>query len=58
MCTSVSASVGLLLGAQTGQVMQAFFKGASGQTTKTQREKAGAGNSTEKKAKAVPWVEK
>uniref|UniRef100_A0A3Q3WP69 AAA+ ATPase domain-containing protein n=1 Tax=Mola mola TaxID=94237 RepID=A0A3Q3WP69_MOLML len=36
--------------------MQAFFKGASGQTTKTQREKAG--NSTEKKAKAVPWVEK
>ncbi|CAG01152.1 unnamed protein product [Tetraodon nigroviridis] len=38
--------------------MQAFLKGATVQTTKLQKEKAGAGSSSEKKAKAVPWVEK
>uniref|UniRef100_A0A7N8XGG0 Replication factor C (activator 1) 4 n=1 Tax=Mastacembelus armatus TaxID=205130 RepID=A0A7N8XGG0_9TELE len=38
--------------------MQAFLKGATGQTTRPQKDKAAAGPSTEKKAKAVPWVEK
>lgn len=43
---------------QKRQVMQAFLKGATVQTTKLQKEKALAGSSTEKKVKAVPWVEK
>uniref|UniRef100_A0A672Z3L2 Replication factor C (activator 1) 4 n=1 Tax=Sphaeramia orbicularis TaxID=375764 RepID=A0A672Z3L2_9TELE len=38
--------------------MQAFLKGATAQSTKPQKDKATAGPSTEKKAKAVPWVEK
>lgn len=38
--------------------MQAFLKGATVQTSKLQKEKAVAGSSTEKKVKAVPWVEK
>ncbi|XP_062306511.1 replication factor C subunit 4 [Osmerus eperlanus] len=37
--------------------MQAFFKGPSGQVPRPQKDK-GAGSSGEKKAKAVPWVEK
>lgn len=40
------------------QVMQAFLKGATVQTTKLQKDKASAGSSAEKKVKAVPWVEK
>lgn len=38
--------------------MQAFLKGATVQSSKSQKDKAAAGPSTEKKAKAVPWVEK
>lgn len=38
--------------------MQAFLKGATVQATRPQKDKAAAGPSTEKKAKAVPWVEK
>ncbi|XP_078115599.1 replication factor C subunit 4 isoform X1 [Sander vitreus] len=38
--------------------MQAFLKGATVQTTRSQKDKAAAGLSTEKKAKAIPWVEK
>ncbi|GLD65342.1 replication factor C subunit 4 [Lates japonicus] len=38
-------------------VMQAFLKGATVQTTRPQKDKT-AGPSTEKKTKAVPWVEK
>uniref|UniRef100_A0A8P4KJJ6 AAA+ ATPase domain-containing protein n=1 Tax=Dicentrarchus labrax TaxID=13489 RepID=A0A8P4KJJ6_DICLA len=38
--------------------MQAFLKGATVQSTRPQKDKAAAGPSTEKKAKAVPWVEK
>lgn len=38
--------------------MQAFLKGATGQAARPQKDKAVAGPSTEKKAKAVPWVEK
>ncbi|XP_028443587.1 replication factor C subunit 4 isoform X1 [Perca flavescens] len=41
-----------------GGVMQAFLKGATVQTTRSQKDKAAAGLSTEKKAKAIPWVEK
>lgn len=43
---------------QKRQAMQAFLKGATVQTTKIQKEKTLAGSSTEKKARAVPWVEK
>uniref|UniRef100_A0A3B4VKD4 Replication factor C (activator 1) 4 n=1 Tax=Seriola dumerili TaxID=41447 RepID=A0A3B4VKD4_SERDU len=38
--------------------MQAFLKGATVHSTRPQKDKAAAGPSTEKKAKAVPWVEK
>uniref|UniRef100_A0A3P9BYG1 Replication factor C subunit 4 n=1 Tax=Maylandia zebra TaxID=106582 RepID=A0A3P9BYG1_9CICH len=38
--------------------MQAFLKGATGQAARPQKDKAVAGPSAEKKAKAVPWVEK
>ncbi|XP_060934386.1 replication factor C subunit 4 [Limanda limanda] len=38
--------------------MQAFLKGATVQTTRPQKDKSAAGLSTEKKAKAIPWVEK
>ncbi|KAM6921205.1 replication factor C subunit 4 [Xenentodon cancila] len=38
--------------------MQAFLKGATVQMSKPQRDKAAAGASSEKKTKAVPWVEK
>uniref|UniRef100_A0A3Q3AGM2 Replication factor C (activator 1) 4 n=1 Tax=Kryptolebias marmoratus TaxID=37003 RepID=A0A3Q3AGM2_KRYMA len=38
--------------------MQAFLKGATVQTSRPQKDKAAAGPSAEKKAKAVPWVEK
>lgn len=38
--------------------MQAFLKGATAQSSKPQKDKAAAGPSNEKKAKAVPWVEK
>uniref|UniRef100_A0A672GYQ2 AAA+ ATPase domain-containing protein n=1 Tax=Salarias fasciatus TaxID=181472 RepID=A0A672GYQ2_SALFA len=40
--------------------MQAFLKGTSGPTSKSQKDKAAAaaGPSTEKRARAVPWVEK
>uniref|UniRef100_A0A3P8U858 Replication factor C (activator 1) 4 n=1 Tax=Amphiprion percula TaxID=161767 RepID=A0A3P8U858_AMPPE len=38
--------------------MQAFLKGATVQATRPQKDKAAAGPSTEKKAKAIPWVEK
>ncbi|XP_033937197.1 replication factor C subunit 4 [Pseudochaenichthys georgianus] len=38
--------------------MQAFLKGATVQTSRPQKDKAAAGPGTEKKAKAVPWVEK
>uniref|UniRef100_A0A3Q3J723 AAA+ ATPase domain-containing protein n=1 Tax=Monopterus albus TaxID=43700 RepID=A0A3Q3J723_MONAL len=38
--------------------MQAFLKGATVQPTRPQKDKTAAGPSTEKKAKALPWVEK
>ncbi|XP_029355151.1 replication factor C subunit 4 [Echeneis naucrates] len=38
--------------------MQAFLKGATAHTARPQKDKTAAGPSTEKKAKAVPWVEK
>uniref|UniRef100_A0A3Q4MNN5 Replication factor C (activator 1) 4 n=1 Tax=Neolamprologus brichardi TaxID=32507 RepID=A0A3Q4MNN5_NEOBR len=38
--------------------MQAFLKGATVQAARPQKDKAVAGPSAEKKAKAVPWVEK
>uniref|UniRef100_A0A3P9PAG1 Replication factor C subunit 4 n=1 Tax=Poecilia reticulata TaxID=8081 RepID=A0A3P9PAG1_POERE len=38
--------------------MQAFLKGATIQTSRPQKDKVTAGPSAEKKAKAVPWVEK
>uniref|UniRef100_A0A1A7X5K0 Replication factor C subunit 4 n=1 Tax=Iconisemion striatum TaxID=60296 RepID=A0A1A7X5K0_9TELE len=38
--------------------MQAFLKGASVQTSRPQKDKAAAGSNAEKRAKAVPWVEK
>uniref|UniRef100_A0A3B3US38 Replication factor C (activator 1) 4 n=2 Tax=Poecilia TaxID=8080 RepID=A0A3B3US38_9TELE len=38
--------------------MQAFLKGATIQTSRPQKDKVTAGPSGEKKAKAVPWVEK
>ncbi|KAK2836045.1 hypothetical protein Q5P01_016529 [Channa striata] len=38
--------------------MQAFLKGVTVQTTRPQKDKAAAGASTEKRAKAIPWVEK
>ncbi|XP_060887266.1 replication factor C subunit 4 [Labrus mixtus] len=38
--------------------MQAFLKGATVQSTRPQKDKAAAGPGTEKRAKAVPWVEK
>ncbi|XP_049444043.1 replication factor C subunit 4 [Epinephelus fuscoguttatus] len=38
--------------------MQAFLKGATVQSTRPQKDKATAGPCTEKKAKAIPWVEK
>lgn len=38
--------------------MQAFLKGATVQATRPQKDKAAAGPSTEKKARAIPWVEK
>uniref|UniRef100_A0A3Q1HSS5 AAA+ ATPase domain-containing protein n=1 Tax=Anabas testudineus TaxID=64144 RepID=A0A3Q1HSS5_ANATE len=38
--------------------MQAFLKGATVQSIRPQKDKASAGPSTEKKAKAIPWVEK
>ncbi|KAK5869349.1 hypothetical protein PBY51_024073 [Eleginops maclovinus] len=38
--------------------MQAFLKGATVQTSRPQKDKAAGGPSTEKKVKAVPWVEK
>ncbi|XP_041861547.1 replication factor C subunit 4 isoform X2 [Melanotaenia boesemani] len=38
--------------------MQAFLKGATVQTSRLQKDKTKAGPSGEKKAKAVPWVEK
>lgn len=40
------------------RVMQAFLKGATVQAARPQKDKAVAGPSAEKKAKAVPWVEK
>lgn len=45
-------------GAPTGGVMQAFLKGASVQPVRPQKDKAAAGSSSEKKTKAIPWVEK
>uniref|UniRef100_A0A3B4Z024 Replication factor C subunit 4-like n=1 Tax=Stegastes partitus TaxID=144197 RepID=A0A3B4Z024_9TELE len=38
--------------------MQAFLKGATVQAARPQKDKAAAGPSTEKKARALPWVEK
>uniref|UniRef100_A0A8D2ZTB4 AAA+ ATPase domain-containing protein n=1 Tax=Scophthalmus maximus TaxID=52904 RepID=A0A8D2ZTB4_SCOMX len=38
--------------------MQAFLKGATIQSARPQKDKAAAGPSAEKKAKAIPWVEK
>ncbi|CAJ1059646.1 replication factor C subunit 4 [Xyrichtys novacula] len=38
--------------------MQAFLKGATVQSTRPLKDKATAGVSTQKRAKAVPWVEK
>ncbi|XP_029004992.1 replication factor C subunit 4 isoform X2 [Betta splendens] len=38
--------------------MQAFLKGATVQSTRSQKDKGATGPSTEKKAKVVPWVEK
>uniref|UniRef100_M3ZXT3 Replication factor C (activator 1) 4 n=1 Tax=Xiphophorus maculatus TaxID=8083 RepID=M3ZXT3_XIPMA len=38
--------------------MQAFLKGATIQSSRPQKDKVTAGPSAEKKAKAVPWVEK
>uniref|UniRef100_A0A671UTT1 Replication factor C (activator 1) 4 n=1 Tax=Sparus aurata TaxID=8175 RepID=A0A671UTT1_SPAAU len=38
--------------------MQAFLKGGTVQSTRPQKDKAAGGPSTEKKAKAIPWVEK
>lgn len=38
--------------------MQAFLKGTAAQPIRPQKDKATAGSSTEKKAKAIPWVEK
>lgn len=38
--------------------MQAFLKGATVQSSRPQKDKAAAGPSTEKKARAIPWVEK
>ncbi|XP_034557642.1 replication factor C subunit 4 [Notolabrus celidotus] len=38
--------------------MQAFLKGTTVQSTRPQKDKSAAGTSSEKKAKAVPWVEK
>lgn len=38
--------------------MQAFLKGATVQSTRPQKDRAAAGPSAEKKARAVPWVEK
>ncbi|KAM3619968.1 uncharacterized protein V6R79_016435 [Siganus canaliculatus] len=38
--------------------MQAFLKGATVQAARPQKDKTAAGPSAEKKAKAIPWVEK
>lgn len=60
MCVSVSACFvdPLLFFPESGGVMQAFLKGSTVQTTRPQKDKASAGPSAEKKAKAIPWVEK
>lgn len=38
--------------------MQAFLRGATVETSRPQKDKAAPGPGSEKKAKAVPWVEK
>lgn len=56
MCVSVSACLLVLLHSEGA--MQAFLKGGTVQSTRPQKDKAAAGPSTEKRAKAIPWVEK
>lgn len=60
VCVCVWSSVGLFIPwcfCCVG-VMQAFLKGGTVQSTRPQKDKAAGGPSTEKKAKAIPWVEK